>query len=132
MIEDLVRDLTFTKVAVYIFGVSFIYFWVKSFLVDREIRSLGGRAPKVLLYLPYGKSPFLSEVSTQYSPAITTSFPYILYSIFYISYIFLYVLEFFLENRWIVVAGDRRHAITHSLHVIQSLDMHKPHRLSPK
>lgn len=58
MIEDLVRDLTFGKVAVYLVGVSFACFWLKSFLVDREIRSLGGRAPKVPHYLPYGKSRF--------------------------------------------------------------------------
>ncbi|KAK2766306.1 hypothetical protein FQN54_007823 [Arachnomyces sp. PD_36] len=54
MIEDLLQDLTFGKVVIYLVGAWFVYFWIKAFLVAREIRSLGGRAPKVSFYLPFG------------------------------------------------------------------------------
>lgn len=68
MIQDIVQDLTFTQVATYLLGVWFVYFWLKWFIVDREVRSLGGRAPKIRFYLPYGKSDvfiFLHEIALE-------------------------------------------------------------------
>jgi hypothetical protein len=67
MIEDLLRDITFNKALLGLAGVSFVYYWVVSILVNREIYSLGGRAPRVFYYLPYGKFSlhihFLSSTS---------------------------------------------------------------------
>ncbi|KAI4127884.1 MAG: hypothetical protein LQ347_004404 [Umbilicaria vellea] len=54
MIEDLLKYLSFGRVLWTAIVVYCIYFYSRRLLVDREIRALGGHAPKVRTYLPLG------------------------------------------------------------------------------
>lgn len=54
MIEELLNSLTLGRVLLAAVVIYSITFYVRRLLVDREIRALGGHAPKVRTYLPLG------------------------------------------------------------------------------
>lgn len=55
MIDELLKSLSFGRVFSAAIVIYSIVFYSRRLRVDREIRALGGHAPKVRTYLPLGK-----------------------------------------------------------------------------
>jgi len=67
MIDQIIANFSFTYLLLFLFVSFFLYSWYISIRDDREINSLGARAPILRTYLPFGMPCLqsLSPVSVQ-------------------------------------------------------------------